>query len=495
MKGTAHLSIQAGKWMSVGVVIQKILSLLTFIVLSRLLLPADFGFISIITIVPATLDLVTSFNFESTLIHKKVDPKPYLNAIWTFNLLKSLLIFLLVAISAPFIVNFFNLSPDKIIIARLSGLLILIPNIANIGQFYLFRDLDFKKIFFRDMVAAISYSLTSIFLAFFLHSYWALFYGLIFQNIAGVTASYFLHPYRPKLSKKLGSLAHLGGYSRWIYGQAIIGQIGSTIENSVIGKFSGASNLGLYVKAKGLAIAPLSPISTIIRKVGFPAFARIQGSSEKITEGGIKSLDLLFLMAIPFISAVLFGSKEIVFFLLGPNWLGMTDILQIVVIALSISTLSISLSDPLLNGIGLSKVQFNIRLVHTVFFILFLAILTPGWGVIGAAYAMLLSSLVIVFYYFYTLQKYLKYMPFKRLSTSVLSVLLATVITSLLGIYLKDRVDTSNHLIFALIGLILGSLYLLITYLNSRLLKIGPWETIVFVLTPVFQSLKKNYVG
>lgn len=490
MKGTADLSIQAGKWMSLGIVLQKFLSLITFIVLSRVLLPEDFGFISIITIVPATLDILTSFNFESTLIHKKIDPRPYLNSIWTFNLLKSLFIVFLVAISAPLIVNFFNLSPDKIWLARLSGLLIFIPNIANIGQFYLFRDLDFKKIFFRDISSTFAYSTGTIVLGLFLHSYWALFGGLIIQNLVGVIASYFLHPYRPNFSKELGCLTDLGGYSRWIYGQAIVGQLGSTIENSVVGKFSGPSNMGLYIKAKGLAMAPISPISTIVKKVGFPAFARIQNSQEKIAEGGIRSLDLLFLFAIPFISAIVFGGEEIVLFLLGPNWLGMTDVLQIMVIALSISTFSVSMTDPLFNGIGLPKIQFNIRLIHTGVFVLLLLIFTPLEGIIGAAYATLLSSLFILFYYFYQLRKYLKYIPFRKITISLLSVLLATIITSLLGIYLKNILPLESHLIFVITGLGLGSFYLLITYLIFKLWRSGPWGTIIFVTTPIIRSLR-----
>lgn len=490
MQGTANLSIQAGKWMSLGIVIQKFLSLATFIALSRLLLPEDFGFISIIAIMPATLDLVTSFNFESTLIHKKTDPEPYLNQIWTFNLLKSIIIVFIVAISAPLIINFFNLPLEKIWLARLSGLLILVPNIANVGQFYLFRDLDFKKIFIRDMSSAFAYSISTISLCLILHSYWALFIGLIIQNIVGVTFSYFLHPYRPRISYHFGRLKSLLGYSQWIYGQAIIGQIGSAIESSVVGKFTGPSNLGLYIKAKGLAISPLSPVSTIIKKVGFPAFARIQNSNEKITEGGVRSLDLLFLLTIPFVSAILFGGKEIVLFLLGPNWVAMTEVLKIMVIALSLSTLSVTITDPLFNGIGLSKIQFKIRLVHTTTFILCLIILAPQYGITGAAYSALLSSLIILVYYSYLLRNYLKHISFKRLFVSLLSVLLSTVITSLLGIYLKNVLPIEKSVVFILTGFLLGSIYLSLTYLNFKLWKVGPWETIIFTFQPIKQSLK-----
>ena len=94
--GTLEKSITGGKWMFVNAVIQKILAFGSIIILSRLLLPRDFGVIAIMLIVPPMLDILTSVDFESALIHKKTDPYPLLDSIWTLNVLRSFFIFIIV---------------------------------------------------------------------------------------------------------------------------------------------------------------------------------------------------------------------------------------------------------------------------------------------------------------------------------------------------------------------------------------------------------------
>src|SRR3989344_6689687 len=124
-EGTLEKSIQGGKWMFLNTVIQKLFSLVSLFILARLLLPRDFGIIAIMLIVPPMLDILTSIDFESALIHKKINPYPFLNGIWTLNVIRSFLIFAVVFLTGPLIAKFFHVDSELLVI-QLGGLLIFL---------------------------------------------------------------------------------------------------------------------------------------------------------------------------------------------------------------------------------------------------------------------------------------------------------------------------------------------------------------------------------
>src|SRR3989338_2958466 len=104
---TLKKSIEGGKWMFINSVSQKAISFLSFLILARLLAPADFGMLTILLIVPNFIILAYATGFEAALIQKKEDPTPYLNSVWTFNVLKSFTVFIIIFFSAPLIASFF----------------------------------------------------------------------------------------------------------------------------------------------------------------------------------------------------------------------------------------------------------------------------------------------------------------------------------------------------------------------------------------------------
>ena len=94
--GTLSKSIHSGKWMTLSMVTQKILSVGTFFTLARLLTPADYGVIAIALIITATIDKFTSPGLETALVQKRTDMEPYLDAIWTANVFRSFLLGLII---------------------------------------------------------------------------------------------------------------------------------------------------------------------------------------------------------------------------------------------------------------------------------------------------------------------------------------------------------------------------------------------------------------
>ncbi len=484
-EGVLKKAIRGGKWMFLKTLLEKVISLASFFVLARLLFPEDFGIMSLILVVPSLLNLITTIGFEFTLIQSKEDPKKYLNEAWTFNILRVLVIFVIMFFSAPLVASFFHL--EKAIWAvRLSGVFFVISSLGNIAQLYFFKDIDFKKIFIRDIAVTLSYSLVAIGIAIFYRSFWALFFGYIGQYIMSAAITYFLHEYRPRLSVKLKVLKSLISYSKWIFGQNLIINAIPMIENGLIGRMIGATGVGLYTRAKSLASFPSAPLFGIFEKVTYPAYAKIQDSYEKIRDGFIKSLDLLFFLSVPFILVFMDAGQRLILIFLGEKWMGMDALLKVLLIAMTISVLT-TLSGPIFNAIGKPKIQFYINAVNMATLVSLFLILVPRYGAEGAAVGILINAGIIFLISFYKIARIL------RIKISgVIKPLMVPLVASLAMMAAEKLLfavfPKMSDIAFIALIICMGIFYLALILLSGLFLKSGPYATLRLILSEVFKK-------
>ncbi len=479
--------------MFLNTLFQQTFTLLSFPILARLLLPEYFGIASLIFVVPNLLNLITLIGFEFTLIQSKEDPKKYLNEAWTLDILRKVIIFIIIFFSAPLIANFFHLK-NAIWAIRLSGIFLVISGFSNIAQLYFFKDIDFKKIFIRDIVGSFFYVVISIGLAIFYKSFWPLFFGYIGQYFSIAIITYVLHEYRPHLSFKFKKLKELISYSKWIFGQNIIINSIPMIENGIIGRMIDATSVGLYTRAKSLAILPSSPLFGIFDKVTYPAYARIQNAYEKIQDGLIKSLELLFFLTVPFILLFLKYGHRIILIFLGEKWIGIDALLKILLIAVTINVLNV-LSGPIFNAIGKPKIQFYISVVNIVTLVFLFLLLASRYGTMGIAIAVLINSIIIFLISFYKLKKILDIKIIR-----IIKPLLIPLISSLLMLGAAKLIFTllgsAGNLAFIALIVCLGIFYLGLIALFGKFLKAGPYATLKLILLEILQYKKfKKFIA
>lgn len=482
-QGALKKSIEGGKWIFLNTFLQKLISAVSFFVLARLLLPHDFGIIAILFIIPGLMDLFLSPDFSTAIIQNREDPYRYLNQIWTFNLCKSAVAALLIFLGAPFIAKFFD-AQEAINAIRLSSLIIIIPALANPAQIFFFKNIDFKKIFIRDILAAVAYSSVAITLAFFLKSFWALFAGNVAQLAIASATTYSLHSFRPQISSRLNNLSGLWSGLKWFYGQGLINRIVPSLENGLVAKMTTANQLGLFNRAKNLAVIPVSPFYNIIQRVTFPAYAKLQDSYEKIKDGFLKSLHIIFFVSIP--TAILFfeASHNIILVLLGPNWVDMDITLKIFGINLIFSIFPLA-STQILNAIGRSNTQLKLGLVNLILLSVFMVALVPLKGINGAAFAILLTTLCLSVVTMRKIMSVLK-IRLKEIAAPITIPLLSSIIVLLVGrILLKIFEPLVN---FEFIGIVafLGIVYMLLIFLSGIFIKRGPYDTLRLIFSEAF---------
>lgn len=481
-KGSAlQKSLSAGHWFLLDTVMQKILIFGTFFITARLLTPADFGLIALAGIYPGLLDSLTAIAFETAIIQKKPgEEMPYMNAVWTFNLVRSVLLFAIVFFTAPLAAHFLH-NDNAVLLFRLSGLYLIFQGLNNIGQRLFTKALDYKKLFFRDIAMYGSNSLISIATAFFLHSYWALFIGNAVGILAGTIATYVLSNYRPRFEISYTKLKHLLPYSQWVFAQGLINRLSQTIESVLIGRFTNTTSIGLYGKAKTLANTPTSPLSNIIEKIGFSALVSVQDSKAQVREGLHKSFDLTASIALAFLVVIFIGGDQLVGIFLGAKWLGIIPFLKILTVVATLDALIMTIAGTMFNALSKPNLLFQLNTLSLVCLSILFLILIPTHGTMGAAMALLISS-IITNGCALILIKNVVDPNWRRISETFGVISIALLLPLLFSKYLLYFSFSNTHVGFLLIVALMGCLYAAIIMGAGIFFKKGPYNTLLVII-------------
>ena len=133
------------KWTFIDQILSQIIFLVFSIFLARILTPAMFGIVGMITIFSNFAILFIDLGFSAALIQKKeVSPAQYSSVFW-LNIGIGFFMYALFYISAPMISQFYN-QPELVVYIRVICLSFIITSLSAGQANLLIKELQFKKI-------------------------------------------------------------------------------------------------------------------------------------------------------------------------------------------------------------------------------------------------------------------------------------------------------------------------------------------------------------
>ncbi|MET0661360.1 MAG: oligosaccharide flippase family protein, partial [Steroidobacteraceae bacterium] len=97
MRNVSSRLMKGSVWLSASRVIVNALSLLSTLVLARLLVPEDFGIVSLATTILVIVMSVTELSLSLALVRHESVTDEHLNTAWTLNALRGLVLAVLFA--------------------------------------------------------------------------------------------------------------------------------------------------------------------------------------------------------------------------------------------------------------------------------------------------------------------------------------------------------------------------------------------------------------
>ena len=370
----------------------RLISLVKFLVLARILVPSDFGLLAIAAVAVDLLVSVTDFGMVTALVQRqRVEPRHYDTA-WTVNLTRSLVIAATLVAVAPLLADLFGEARATQVLQVLA-LRPMLDAAGSIRVANLTRELRFGALFAIRLSSAVADAIVAIGLASSI-GVWAAVVGALAGAAVGTTVSYFVAPYRPRISFDTQAARSLFRFGRWILLAGILGVAGDAILRAVISRRLGAVDLGIYYVAVRVAILPYEAISEIVTAVAFPVQALLQDDRARAARVFRSTLKAPLAVLIPIYATLVALAEPAVTYLLGERWDGAVPVIRVIAVIAIVGTIYDSTA-AMLQGLGRPQWVAALAAIQLPIVASLAWSFAGTLGVTGAALARLIAEMAV----------------------------------------------------------------------------------------------------
>lgn len=443
------------------------------IFLARILAPADYGVVAMITIFTVIAQTFVDSGFGSAIIRKPDLTEYDKSTAFIFNLVVGVVCYIILFIASPWIADFYN-TPILSPIIKVTGLGIIFSSLSAVQSSLLSKQVDFKTIMYCSISTTILSGIVGVYLAYHGYGVWSLVYQGVVSGAANCCLLWFTSDWRPRTGFSRESFRYLFGYGSKLLASGLLNNIYNNIYPIVIGKFYSPVQLGYYTRATIYANLPSTNITSVLQRVTFPLLSLIQDDDERLRIDYRRILRLSAYIIFPLMIGMAAVARPMVIIMITEKWEPCVVYLQIICVAMMWYPIhAINLN--LLQVKGRSDLFLRLEIIKKVI-VTMVMIVTLQIGVLAMCWGMIFTSLFsLIINTHYTSQ--LIHVGFVRQMRDLTPILLASAVMGIIVYGLT--IIISNLYIQLLVGIIVG----IITYFGiSKVFKFPELKEIVDLL-------------
>ncbi|MBJ6118239.1 lipopolysaccharide biosynthesis protein [Pontibacter sp. BT310] len=431
------------------------------LILARILLPEAYGIVGMAMIIISFLEVVSDMGLFNALVQKKEDEFSelrYSSAFWFLLVLASIFALCFYGFISQLGASFYN---EPLLVPVLNALsFYLFFNILSIvPRVLLTRQLNFKSLVQITFIGTALSSVVAIALAIAGYGVWSIVVKYLVSS-STIFLSYWIKVnWRPQFKFNWQTLRQLAGYSTYTQINNILFFVRNNIDYLVIGKLVGAHVLGVYTLAFTLSEVLRTQLYSILNKVLFPVYSKIQDDTEQIKKYYLKIMRFTAMLTFP-VSIIFIGlSENIILAFFGAKWLEAADPLRILAVASMIFAISGTPAE-VLKGIGKPSVSFYLNMINT--FVIALPLIYLGqkyFGLNGVAYAVCIHYTTSRLAFHYYMKKYI-HITDEEVFLALRKPVMAAI-TMLLVIEAGKLTSMENNLVLIVAGSLGSLVYIL----------------------------------
>jgi len=304
-------------------------SMISLIVLARLLDPTDFGIYGFVLVTLAIPEAIACNSLNESLIQRADLSRGHSNSVFGLSLFFAVIFFTAIIFGAPYIETFFNqdgLAPYLWVMS--AGL--FVGALTAVPAAHLQRRLAFKQIAMVDIIGTVTAAIVGVALALWLKNAWALLIMELSRRVVRMLAFSWMDRWLPSLKFSLGNLKDLAAFNIASVGIRLVTVLELNIPRAAVGIFLGPAALGMFNLALRVqdqaGAALISPFGAII---ALPFASKSQSNRELLHKMLRGAITVATFIAYPaFLGAVAIAplAVPIVF---GEKWVGAVAAIQI----------------------------------------------------------------------------------------------------------------------------------------------------------------------
>lgn len=400
----------------------QIVTFIVSIVLARILMPEDYGIISLVVVFTSILQVFVDSGLGTALIQKKDADDLDFSSVFYFNFVVCIILYIVMFIVAPYISLFYGdamLTP----IIRVMSLTIVISGLKGIQQAYVSKNMLFKRFFFSTIGGTIFSAILGISLAYLGYGVWALVIQQLSNNAIDTFILWLTVKWRPKKMFSWPRLLSLLTFGWKLLVSSLLDTCYNNIRNLIIGKMYSAADLAYYNQGDKFPYVIVSNINTSIDSVLLPTLSEVQDNRiavKNMTRRAIKTST--YIMA-PLMMGLAFCAEPVVRVILTDKWLPCVPFLRIFCVTYMfwpIHTANLNA----IKAMGRSDYFLRLEIIKKIMGTVIL-LSTMWFGVKAMAYSLLLSGILSQAINAYPNKKLLGYGYLDQMRDCTLGIILA----------------------------------------------------------------------
>lgn len=433
------------------------------IIMARLLLPSDYGMIGMLAVFLQISQTFIDSGFSDALIQKKSRTNQDLSTVFYFNIVLSLVFYLLIFFSAPYIADFYH-TPGLELVTRIITLNLIIASFSAVHKTILTINIDFKTQSKISLIAALTSGGIGITMAYQNCGVWSLVVQSLLNTFLITILSYCYVGWHPLRCFSKSSFVALFSFGSKLLISRLIHSVYYNLYAIVIGRKFSSAELGYYTRAEQFAVFPSSNLNAIISRVTYPILSSIQDDDARLGVAYRKYIKLSSFLIFPLMLGLAAIADPLINLLLTDKWSGIVILLQILCLDWMLDHLSqINLNLLLIKGH--SDWALRLEIVKKVIATLILIVSIP-FGIEIMCWGRVLYSVIATYLNTHYTERLIK-LSFKEQMKDIFPSLLLAMIMGLSVHYLISFLQ--GFVLKILSGILIGIfLYVTMSYLCRR---------------------------
>jgi O-antigen/teichoic acid export membrane protein len=368
-----------------------VLQVLSTMVISRILTPKEVGIFAIAAVISSLANMFRDFGFAEYLIQAKNLDRDRIRAALGLNIAMSWSMALLLLLAAPWAASFYK-EPGVGDVLRVLSLSFVIVPFGAVVQSWFRRELNYRPIAITNALSSITSFVVAIWLALAGFSYlslaWSSFAGIVVTVLGSLWFRPRGFPQLPGL-KGVAEVFHFGKYASGVY---ILSQVGRGAPELIIGRVSGAADVGMFSRANSLVELLRRLLERPVMQVCLPYFAKKGREGASLWEAYASSVGLITGAAWPALASLAVFAYPVIRLVYGEQWTAAVPLAQILCLMCAIDMVTM-LSREALLACGEARRASVLQLEVTTAQVVGLMLVIP-YGLPGAAWGMVAAALV-----------------------------------------------------------------------------------------------------
>lgn len=289
------------------------------IVLARILMPEDFASLALIVVFVNYAAIFVQAGLSTAIIQKQDLDETDVSTLLVLSLAVAAIFYVILFFAAPFIANYYNMPVLKSTL-RVLGIILFFNAINSIQIALLQRNMQFKSLFIRSIIAVPVAGAIGIGMAYAGFGIWA----LVAYNLANIFLMVIIIVLTSHLHIKLGfswkRARKLYSFSGKILVSSLVSGLSDSVRTAVIGHRYSSSDLAYYDKAYTYSFYIVQTIGYSISSVMLPVLSREQDDHVKLKQTARTSIGISTFFMFPLLLGIIIAAEPLIITLLTDKW-------------------------------------------------------------------------------------------------------------------------------------------------------------------------------